>query len=385
MSMNVYNIVWADDEIDDLYEAYKRRFEDHGLRVIGKAHDGKELDAIISELKYQIDAVIIDANFNWKEIVTNNERDVTGLDYAHNIYVHKFERTIPFFLFTNRSDEMLREELKNKPQFFEDFPRYKRWFKKSAEGEWKDMVDAIKIEVDHRNSDSFRIRNKYSREFEAARLIEDATENLERGLLYLYEDTSWKDTQDYFNPARKIVERIIDSCVNMKLLPPHISLNTAQRILSGTINDFTLTTSLMEKPLAESLKYFLSITQDGSHDANDLQLGIDQYVRKTRNVNLYMSILHIAMDLLLWHKEMKEKYGDNENRIWNATFEFMGKVRMHPKWNNVFYTGKYQLENKNGTLKDGDMVGIRKSDTNRNPGLKPNITDYVFENNYIIL
>ena len=90
------------------------------------------------------------------------------------------------------------------------------------------------------------------------------------------------------------------------------------------------------------------------------------------------------MDLLLWHKDIKEKYKDNTQRLWNANFEYQGKVCMHSKWHNVFYAGKYQLENKSGILKDGDWVGIRVSGPNKNAKLSP-IDKFVFETNYIIL
>lgn len=386
MSTNVYNIVWADDEIDALVDRYEERFLDNGFQIIGKAHDGKELKAVLSEMTHKTDAVIIDANFQAASSDGElSERDIPGLDYAYSLYAFTYEREIPFFLFTQRSDEMLREQLVNKPDFFKDFKRHEHWFKKNDEDELIEMFEAIKRYVDYKRSDAFLVRNKYRKEFEAAALIDDAEANLEKGLLYLYEENKWKTTQDYFNPARKIVERIIDSCISMNLLPPHISLNTASRILGGNTNDFSLTTPLMEKPLAESLRYFLSITQDGSHDMCDLQLGVDQYVRRTENVNLYLSILHIAMDLLLWHKEMKDIYNSNSKRLWTANFVFMGNVSVHSKWNNVYYTDKYQLENKSGLLKVGDLVGIRKSGPNNNVGLKPAITDFVYETNYIVL
>lgn len=386
MSTNVYNIVWADDEIDALVDRYEERFLDNGFQIIGKAHDGKELKAALSEMTHKTDAVIIDANFQAASSDGElSERDIPGLDYAYSLYAFTYEREIPFFLFTQRSDEMLREQLVNKPDFFKDFKRHEHWFKKNDEDELIEMFEAIKRYVDYKRSDAFLVRNKYRKEFEAAALIDDAEANLEKGLLYLYEENKWKTTQDYFNPARKIVERIIDSCIKMKLLPPHISLNTAAKILGGKTNDFNLIVPLIEKPLAESLEYFLGITQDGSHDKCDLQLGVDQYVRRVKNANLYLSILHIAMDLLLWHKEMYEQYNGNMNRLWNANFLYMGTVNALPNRNNYYYLGKYHLQNKNGVLKVGDLVGIRKSDPDMYPIANPAITDYVYETNYIIL
>ena len=43
--MNVYNIIWADDEIDDiLSDIARERLERKGIRIVGEAHDGHELE-----------------------------------------------------------------------------------------------------------------------------------------------------------------------------------------------------------------------------------------------------------------------------------------------------------------------------------------------------
>lgn len=382
MNTNVYNIVWADDDIDALFNNYEKRFKKNGLSIIKCAHDAKELEDQISELGNRIDAVIVDANFNYSKEPIESERDVRGLDYAHSLYSFTLKRSIPFFLFTQRSDELLRDKLSNKPEFLQDFPRHKRWFKKNDDDEFYEMIEQIKKEVDNRNTDAFRIRNKYAKEFEAAKNIDDAVRYLENGLLFSYENDSWKNVQDYFNPARKIVERIISSCKSMKILPPNVSLNVASKLFSGLDCGYTLKEQLMEKPLAESLFYFLKITQDGSHDANDLQLNVDQYVRETKNINLYRTTLYIAMDLLLWHERMREKFSNNSVILWNSNYIYEGKVCKHPS-GKFFYCGKYQIETKDINIKDGDWIGILKSEPNKYP--KGNITEYVRKNNFFII
>ena len=40
MSTNVYNIIWADDDIDALKDRYEKRFTKNGLSIIGIAHNG---------------------------------------------------------------------------------------------------------------------------------------------------------------------------------------------------------------------------------------------------------------------------------------------------------------------------------------------------------
>lgn len=389
MSTNVYNIVWADDEIDALVDRYEERFLDNGFQIIGKAHDGKELKAVLSEMTHKTDAVIIDANFQAASSDGElSERDIPGLDYAYSLYAFAYDREIPFFLFTQRSDEMLREQLVNKPDFFEDFKRHEHWFKKNDEDELYEMFQSIKKDVDYKRTDAFLVRNKYRKEFEAAKMIDDAETNLEKGLLFLYDDNTWKDTQDYFNPARKIVERIVTKCVAMNILPPKITLNNASKLFSGfeTDNHEALKVEVMPRALAESLHHFLKITQDGSHDANDMGLGVDKYVRDTKNINLYRSILYIAMDLLLWYKGVAEKYKGNINPVWEEKFIHEGKVsRGLDSYNReYFYVGNYELAQSNDPkIRSGVTVRIYGSETNRHP--KGNQTEFVKKDMFRIL
>lgn len=133
MTMNVYNLVWADDEIDDILDRESiTELESQGFKIVGLAHDGEELKALLRKPE-MVDAVIVDANFNESDVEISSERDTSGLDYARGIYLHTLKQRIPFFLFTNRNDEILKDIYKHNPKFLEDFPRHKRWFNKSNE------------------------------------------------------------------------------------------------------------------------------------------------------------------------------------------------------------------------------------------------------------
>lgn len=385
MNKRIIRVLWADDE-----EVYNEDYmpwesDQYKIELVAGVQDAEELKAELIKHARLIDAVIVDANFADKGMPIS-ERTGSGLVKSNELRA-KYDdgnKTIPFFLFTGRSDDVLKDMFGSDSGMLDYFVGNNHKFSKLVENATQRLFDRVDEVVEQQKTPEYQIRNQYQAEFEAAKLIEDAERNLEKGLLFIYEEGFWKDTQDYFNPARKIVERIIGSCIEMNLLPPHISLNTAQKILHGTLSDYSLSVPLMEKPLAESLRFFLSITQDGSHDANDLQLGVDQYVRQTQNVNLYLSILHIAMDLLLWHERMYKKYEKNATRLWSCSFVYQGKACVHSS-GKFFYTGIYQLENKSGALKNGDMVGIRSSIPNKYVKTGSLITDYVFETNYIIL
>lgn len=380
METNVYNVIWADDEVDMYYRdvIVQKTLEKVGVHIIDVAHTSTELREKLSEYEDIVDAVITDGNYDKRKTSDIEEsRTTSGLvDTISLIKEFNRKRIIPFYLYTGKG-KMLQERFTDGE--LEYFEKRDRIFEK---GTFKELLKRICIDVEAINSPSFRIRNKYAAEFKAASLIDEATENLERGLLYLYEENAWKNTQDYFNPARKIVERIKGSCCKMNLLPPHLSLNVMSKLFSGISEcGYWLKEPLMEKPLAESLHFFLKITQDGSHDDDDMSLNVDQYVRETKNINLYRTVLYIAMDLLLWHKRMHEKYSDNHERLWDSNFIYEGRVCKHSS-RNMFYTGEYQLD-KDVSINVGDWIGILKGDVNKHP--IGEIKSFVYKNNYIIL
>lgn len=384
MRMNVYNIVWADDEIDDLLDSETiAELESKGFKIVGKAHDGEELESLLKKPE-MVDAVIVDANFNEAAVEIGSERDTSGLDYARSLFLHTLKQSIPFFLFTNRSDELLREIYKHNPKFLDDFPRHKRWFNKSAQGEYDELFESIKTTVEAMNSPHFILRNKFSNEFEAAKLIPNAENLLFKGLLLDFSDFSSNNViVESYNPVRMLCENIIDKCQEKGYIPYLSSLNSVCDFLDlKEIEGFKLKVPIMHKTLIRSLDYFLSITQDGSHDKSGLPLKVIDYVRNRRNANLYKSILYIAMDLLLWYKELLDALPDSDG-LWTGTYEAKGKVCAVMNGDRLVYTvnGKYQIED-NGELQDGSDIFIIKSHPNRHPF--GSITEFVFKTNYKI-
>lgn len=384
MRKNVYNIVWADDEIDDLLDKDTiKELEANGFKIVGKAHDGEELESLLKKPEL-VDAVIVDANFNESDNEIFSERDTSGLDYARGLYLHTLKQRVPFFLFTNRSDELLRDIYKHNPKFLEDFPRHKRWFNKSVQGEYDELFEAIKNTVTEMNSPYFILRNKFSNEFEAAKLIPNAENLLFCGLRSEFSDFSTNDAIiESFNPVRMLCENIIDKCQEKGYVPYLSSLNSICDFLElKEVEGFKLRVPIMHKTLIRSLDYFLSITQDGSHDKSDLPLEVIDYVRSRRNDSLYKSILYIVMDLLLWYKELLDVIPDPSG-LWTGTYEAKGKVCAVMNGDRLVYTinGEYQIED-NGMLYDGAELFILKSHPNRHPF--GSIKKFVFKTNYKI-
>lgn len=334
MRMNVYNIVWADDEIDELLDRETiAELESKGFNIVGQAHDGEELKSLL-ENPEMVDAVIVDANFNESDVEIGSERDTSGLDYARGLYLHTLKQSIPFFLFTNRSDELLRDIYKHNPKFLEDFPRHKRWFNKSGQGEYDEMFEAIKQTVDEQKSVSFIIRNRYQYELNAASLFNGTAEFIFDFLVRDYNNTL-EEIKEPFVSVRRSIEKIFGQCENMKLIPP-ISDNTNGTAAYFIHNKYGIKDStgkytfpyemlggdLMPKPLATSLKYIVDITQDGSHSKNEMKLKVDEYFEQTKDILMLRSVVFILIDLVKWFAITALTHQDveiNEQTLWQKT------------------------------------------------------------------
>ena len=147
MSTNVYNIIWADDEIDMLIDEREiESLKEKGFNLLGVARNGIELKLLMKE-NNNIDAVIVDANFNETDTRIISEKDTSGLTYARSLY-QQYEKKLPFFLYSGRDEEMLKEIYKFNQAFLADFPRHERWFSKNHREEYDEMLKKIKAVVD---------------------------------------------------------------------------------------------------------------------------------------------------------------------------------------------------------------------------------------------
>lgn len=365
----VFNIIWLDDQIDTLYKDSKIMLRNAGIKVLDQgAHDVEEFERQIQKYWYAVDAVVTDANINLKV-----KEDFSGLRRVSYLIEKYNKRPIPFFVFTGR-DSLMRDHV-----YQEALDQFVAVFEKQKGME--PLIKAIKETVCKVNSKEFRIRNKYRKELEAASLISGNEETLMNALLYEYSE-DWKKTEDYFNPMRNIVDSIFSACKREGIIPDVGEPNQ----ISSFLNDdehkiYVKCQEIMPKPLVRSLWYFLNITNDGSHKKEDLQLKVGDYVRETQNINLFRSVLYIAMDICLWYAKCKEEISQPDyKRKWERRgmsdnvempkmekhiriCKYEGVVRM--KLQNVYYCGRYLLQKpKDNKYKEGDRIRIYDDEEN---------------------
>lgn len=331
--MSVYNIIWADDEIDALLEDEDiEDLKSQGFNIVGKAHNGVELEKLLMSPE-TFDAVIVDANFNESSNEIGSERDTSGLSYARSLYKIKLQEKVPFFLFTGRSDELLNDIYKHIPGFKEDFPRHKRWFNK-GQNEWDEMFEEIKKTVDEIKSPYFILRNRYQKELDAASKLGESYKFIIDFLAREYYN-NFEGFVEPFVSVRRTIEKVFVKCQEYGIIPP-ISDNT-----NGTADYFRFNSyrvkgegagwsypykmlghDIMPKPLARSLQYIVEIVQDASHNKGEMKLKVDEYFERTKDVLLLRSVMFILLDILKWFDETLQAHPDkeiNELTLWEKS------------------------------------------------------------------
>ena len=359
------NVLWVDDmpTEDFMNEAFK-----NGLSITS-ALSVKTGIALLNDKSKVWDAIILDANCK----ITDDEQEQPSLKALKEAITQlvQMRTDIPWFVYTGGDyDGVEHLEYMIRERDYDDRLYYEKPKQRY------ELFENIKKAVS--SNELYVLRQKYQREFEAAEMVEGATQLLIDGLTFNYSN-DWCNVQDYFNPARKIIERIFGKLKEQKILPPINSLNAISRLLlSSKYEDDDCCYELKQNPmptaLAHSLKFFLDITQDGSHDSGDLRLGVDSYVRNSHNTNLFNSILFIAMDLLLWYVDVSKNINPSDE-IWSGSqkYEYIGTLCMSPD-GRYWYTGEYELLGDDSFV-DGARIAIKKSIENKKS--RPGITRFV--------
>ena len=129
-----------------------------------------------------------------------------------------------------------------------------------------------------------------------------------------------------FIRIRRIIEKMFDACEKLNLIPPKSS-NTnkiAKYFLYGNYSEnkielFKSKEIIMKKPLAQSLKYIVDITQDGAHSKGSLKLDVDNYWEKTKDILLLKSVIFILTDCIKWYTTTainRRDIEENRNKLW---------------------------------------------------------------------
>lgn len=307
IELRKYNVIWVDDDIDALCpetgtNGMKKWIKKHRIEVIGRARSFNQFENMMNYCYDRVDAVITDANFSDTNVTAHSEEYSGLVRMLEVIKSFNQKRDIPFYLYTGKKEYIEKHFAFGQLDYFKNNHRI---FNK---GEFEKMFIQLQRDVDHINSPSYIVRNKYGKYLEAASFIEGNEKLIWDALMQSY---LGEIKIQHFNSLREVVEHIFSECANLSILPKGLSsLNGICKFLNqGKENNYKIKENLeiMPKPLSRALWYFLDITQDGSHKKSDLKLGVEKYARETDSLNIFRSVLFIAMDICFWYKSVSEE------------------------------------------------------------------------------
>lgn len=318
MNVNVYNVIWADDECDTLKKdaSIRKLFDDKKIEVLSHVATSEELKDAIERYKDRIDAVIVDGNFTKEKVEYVEPTDISGLIHTLSfIELFNAKRDIPFFLYTARK-VLLQEICKNGELDY--FLNNNRIIQKGNIGE---LGDKIIKDVDHIHSIEFMVKKKYQSLINIAKEVdEQCADNLHQFLLDEARDKNFDRSVDLFNNLRDILEKVQDLCKDNQIIPAEVnSLNDFKYFwgwkgLQRDGKTYKPKEGLLPKPIAHTIQQLIDITQDGSHKRQDLNLHVSEYATAAKSPFLFRACLYLVMDILRWYKDTNDKLINGELR-----------------------------------------------------------------------
>lgn len=303
-----YNIFWIDDEHEAL-KSIKFQARDNDIIL----YPFKSLNAGIADLKknyHKYDGILLDAK------ILENDNDVAGSEDTEFVHRAKEEiiqlpKKFDIFVLTGQA-EAYKDNTFGKA--------FKRVYQKGMESQIEQLFKDLKEAAD--KQPDTQIRHEHQRVFEAC-TEEYIGEVAALDILSFLKDEHQNDSERYFNGIRQIVEDIFTAFCKFKLLPkdfiePSVALNPSSIFLCGkeqykkTDEKYKQYKHIAEthlpRPIANSLKSIVSITQDASHRSS-----IVEHVKATKSPYLFKAILFQLLEVIVWLKDYVDSKPIKEN------------------------------------------------------------------------
>ncbi|MDI5895744.1 hypothetical protein [Flavobacterium algoritolerans] len=366
MSNKVYNILWVDDEHEDM-PAFKRLALDFDLKLV----PFKSLDAGMAELERNLvlyDSVLLDAKFFEKE---DDVADTEDTDYVHRAKerILQLPKKFDIHILTGQAEAFDSSDFKK---------AFKKVFKKGISEDVEALFNNLKVSAEGQLD--FQIRNEYKRVFEIGNekyLGSKIYEPISNLLKQIKTTNDFEPTKDNLLPLRKIIENSFDILFELSIIPEEIyktGLNPTVKFLCNNRNNsgYSLVKDFMHPSMAYFFDNLVFITQDSQHDKKGLKLNVDEYISNIKSPYLFKSLVFQLLDYLIW---LKQFIDENPNRELNANLWIkdknieiatnesyrMGQLEQDEKGH--YHIGEYVLQYRkiHGNYDIGDKLEITKS------------------------
>lgn len=306
MSNKVYNILWVDDEHEDM-PAFKRLALDFDLKLVPY----KSLDAGMAELERNLvlyDSVLLDAKFFEKE---DDVPDTEDTDYVHRAKerILQLPKKFDIHILTGQAEAFDSSDFKK---------AFKKVFKKGISEDVDALFNSLRGAAEGQLD--FQIRNEYKRVFEignekylGSKIYEPITNLLKQ----IKSTNDFEPTKDNLLPLRKIIENSFDKLFELGIIPEEIykaGLNPTVKLLCNNKSNsgYTVVKDFMHPSMAYFFDNLVFITQDSQHDKKGLKLNVDEYISNIKSPYLFKSLVFQLLDYLIWLKEFIDENSNPE-------------------------------------------------------------------------
>lgn len=315
MEVNIYNVIWADDECATLKqdELIRKVFNEKRIEVLEYVPTSTALRNALETYKDEVDAVVVDGNFSKEDVDYLESDDISGLIHTVSFWNSIIRKGIYLFSIYSKKDSIAGYLQEQRARLF---TTTKRLIQK---GDIELLAEKIVSTVDHIHSIEFMVKKKYKALLNMAKRVnDDCSENLYQFLLNEARDVEYNRSISMFNDLRGILEQIMDLCKDNNIIPIEVStLNAFKFYWSqyGYKNNnlvYKPNESIMPKAISHTIGNLIDVTQDGSHKRVDLNLQISEYVTEAQSPFMFRSCLYQVMDVVRWYSELITKLTEGQ-------------------------------------------------------------------------
>lgn len=287
---HLYNIVWADDNIQALLEDSSRLFEERGMKILPFIDAQSAIDYIKNNSMF-VDGIIIDAKFSKNgEVFKEDEKSFPGLSVFMQTLSSlrtTFGMPYPCWIYTGYGDLLRYKYDDDDLAVFEDVID-----KKCDYDDKKEWLDKMCSKIAETRTEEFKIRQVNADLFTLCTdkyLGHDCGKTLFDILAYNGENET-----DPFNPFRDILEAIMELIVKEGI----IDNKTARTAINERIDKLSAAKrGQLLQHVIPSLKLLLVSSSLSHHDTKEKEA--------LKNGNLpymYETLLNVLKTVLVWLK-----------------------------------------------------------------------------------
>jgi hypothetical protein len=298
-------VLWIDDEHNEIaMQQLKISAGNEGIRLNGYSSYEEGFEVLEKNLD-RFDCILLDGMFFKKKGQEKGTEDTTGIGAAIN-HINKLsgKKEFPWYVlsgkdkFTSGENDLLKA---NEALCFD----------KTNPDDIERLFEEIKNVSE--NHVTFQIRKKYEDVLQVCEGRFLGQTQFSRIFIVLKCLEEHEPLESHLTEMRMVMEKMFERLHDLGLVPKESPNRTAWFLL-GTHNNYRFKEEFIHPLFAKNVSHLLDVLQDGSHDKEELDLRVHDYIRTNSSHYFQRSIAYLFLDVLSGFRTLVK---DNPNRETN--------------------------------------------------------------------